>query len=196
MKQLSLLMLALLILGCDTEKPAVNELEPVVEELAPGAMEDRPLRQPAMIAEGTVKHGEVNVDPQPLNLNGFRFVFKEPVYDHWVSVYDKNRGKHLTWNSPHAYRCTETKVVLIEHLGSGDVFKHNTDYEITIYARNFDCDIVETVIQFRTEPQPPTVEEPEPVMQERLPAVPSGERFRLDRDAAAISRGRRARRRR
>ena len=109
MKQLSLLMFALLILGCSTEKPAVNELEPVVEELAPGAMEDRPLRQPAMIAEGTVKHGEVNVDPQPLNLNGFRFVFKEPVYDHWVSVYDKNRGKHLTWNSPHAYWCTGNK---------------------------------------------------------------------------------------
>ena len=29
MKQLSLLMLALLILGCDTEKPVVKEPEPV-----------------------------------------------------------------------------------------------------------------------------------------------------------------------
>ena len=63
---------------------------------------------------------------------------------------------------------------------SRNLLKYNTDYEITIYARNFDCDIVETVIQFRTEPQRPTVEEPEPVMQERLPVVPSGERFRLD----------------
>ena len=178
MKKLSLLMFAILILGCDTETSVVEE--PVVEEPPPIVMKDEPLPQPEMIAEGTVKHGEVNVDPKPLNLSGFRFVFKEPVYDHWVSVYDKKRDKHLNWNSPHAYWCEETKVVLIEHLGSGDVFKHNTDYEITIYARNFDCDIVETVIQFRTEPQRPTVEEPEPVMQERPPVVPSGERFRLD----------------
>ena len=173
-------MFSLLILGCDTEKPAVKEPEPEIEELAPVGVEDKPLPQPEMIAEGTVKHGEVNVDPQPLNLSGFRFVFKEPTYDHWVSVYDKKRDKHLTWNSPHAYRCTETKVVLIEHLGSGDVFEHNTDYEITIYARNFDCDILETVIQFRTSPKRSTVEEPEPVMQERPPVVPLGEHFRLD----------------
>ena len=178
MKKFALLMFAILILGCDTETSVVEE--PVVEEPPPIVMEDESLPQPEMIAEGTVKHGEVNVDPKPLNLSGFRFVFKEPTYDHWVSVYDKKRDKHLTWNSPHAYWCMETKVVLIEHLGSGDVFKHNTDYEITIYARNFDCDIVKTVIQFRTEPQRSPVEEPEPVMQERPPVVPSGERFRLD----------------
>lgn len=180
MKQIALLMFALLMLGCDTEKSAVNEPDPVVEEPPPVVVEDEPLPQPEMIAEGTVKHGEVNVNPKLLNLSGFRFVFKEPVYSHWVSVYDKKRGKHLTWDSPHAYWCKETKVVLIEHMGSGDVFEHNTDYEITIYARNFDCGVLETVIQFRTGPQRSTVEEPEPVMQERLPAVPSGEHFRLD----------------
>ena len=172
MKKLALMMFAILILGCDTETSVVEE--PVVE--------DEPLPQPKMIAEGTVKHGEVNVDPKPLNLNGFRFVFKETVYDHGVSVYDKKRDKHLTWNSPHAHRCKETKVVLIERMHSRDLLEYNTDYEITIYTTNFDCDVVETVIQFRTEPQRPTVEEPEPVMQERPPAVPLGEHFRFDRD--------------
>ena len=176
MKKLTLLMLALLILGCSTEKPDVKE--PVVEEL----MEDEPIPQPELIAEGTVKHGEVNVNPKLLNLSGFRFVLKEPVYDHWVSVYDKKRGKHLTWDSPQAHWCKETKVVLIERMHSRDLLEYNTDYEITIYTRNFDCDVVETVIQFRTEPQRSTVEEPEPMMQERLPVVPSGEHFRLDRD--------------
>ena len=34
MKKLALMMFALLILGCGTEKPAVEEPEPVVEELA------------------------------------------------------------------------------------------------------------------------------------------------------------------
>ena len=173
-------MFALLILGCDTEKPAVNEPEPVVEEPPPVVVEDEPLPQPEMIAEGTVKHGEVNVNRKLLNLSGFRFVFKEPVYSHWVSLYDKKRGKHLTWNSPQAYGWQETKVVLIEGKDSHDVLERNTDYEITIYTQSFDCDISKTVIQFRTGPQRPTVEEPEPLMQERPPVVPSGERFRLD----------------
>ena len=187
MKQLSLLMFALLILGCGTEKPAVNEPEPMVEEPPPIGVADKPLPQPEMIAEGTVKHGEVNVNPKLLNLSEFRFVFKEPTYDHSVSLYDKTRGKHLTWNSPHTHRCQETKVVLIERMHSRDLLEYNTDYEITIYTRNFDCDVVETVIQFRTEPQRPTVEEPEPMMQERLPAVPSGEHFRFDRNAPRLA---------
>ena len=167
-------MFAILILGCDTEKPDVKEPEPVVME--------GPLPQPKLIAEGTVKHGEVKVDPKPLNLSGFRFVFKEPTYDHSVSVYDKKRDKHLTWNSPHAHQCKETKVVLIERMDSRDPLEYDTDYEITIYTPNFDCDVVETVIQFRTGPRRSAVEEPEPVMQERLPVVPSGEHFRFDRD--------------
>ena len=177
MKKLSLMMFALLILGCGTEKTAVNEPEPVVEELAPVVMEDQPLPQPEMIAEGTVKHGEINVDPQPLNLSGFRFVFKEPVYSHVVSLYDKKRGELLDWQSPHPHWWKKTEVVFIE---PGDPLEYDTDYEITIYTTNFDCAVSETVIQFRTEPQRPTVEEPEPMMQERPPVVPSGEHFRLD----------------
>ena len=178
MKKLSLLMFAILILGCDTETSVVEE--PVVEEPPPIMVEDEPLPQPEMIAEGTVKHGEVNVDPKPLNLSGFRFVFKEPLDTHWVSVYDKKRDKHLTWNSPQTYWCKKTNVVLIERLHSRDLLQYDTDYEITIYTQNFDCDFVETVIQFRTGPQRSTVEKPEPMMQERPPVVPSGERFRLD----------------
>ena len=172
MKKLALMMFALLILGCDTETSVVEE--PVVK--------DEALPQPKLIAEGTVKHGEVNVNPEPLNLSGFRFVFKEPVYDHAVSVYDKKHGKRLTWNSPHAHRCKETKVVVIERMDSRDPLEYDTDYEITIYTPNSDCDVVETVIQFRTGPRRSAVEEPEPVMQERLPAVSSGEHFRFDRD--------------
>ena len=114
--------------------------------------------------------------PKLLNLSGFRFVFKEPVYWHSVFLYDKKRGEYLwSWNSPHDRWCKETKVVLIERMHSRDLLEYNTDYEITIYTRNFDCDVVETVIQFRTKPQRSTVEEPEPVMQERPPVVPSGE---------------------
>ena len=191
MKKLALLMLALLILGCSTEKPAVEEPEPAIEELAPVVMEDEPIPQPEMIAEGTVKHGEVNVNPKLLNLSGFRFEFKELFYSHWVSLYDKKRGEHLwSWGSPHAHWWKETKVVFIELMDPLDPprepLEYDTDYEITIYTQNFDCDVSKTVIQFRTEPRRSAVEEPEPVMQERLPAVPSGEHFRLDIDPPTI----------
>ncbi len=185
MKKLSILIFATLMLGCETETSVVEE--PVVEEPPPVVVEDKPIPQPEMIAEGTVKHGEVNVDPKPLNLSGFRFVFKEPLDSHWVSVYDKKRGEYLwKWDSPHAHWCKETKVVFIEHWDPHDppreLLKYDTDYEITIYTQNFDCDFVEIVIQFRTGPQRSTVEEPEPMMQERSPVVPSGEHFRLDID--------------
>ena len=174
MKKLALLMLGILILGCDTETPVVEE--PVVEEL----LENEPIPQPETIAEGTVKHGEVNVDPKLLNLNGFRFVFKEPIYSHWVSVYDKKRGKRLDWNSPHAHWWIETQTVVIERMDPNSLLERNTDYEITIYTRNFDCEVSKTVIQFRTGSQRSAVEEPEPVMPERPPIVPSGEHFRID----------------
>jgi len=184
MKKLSILIFAILMLGCETETSVVEE--PVVEEPPPVVVADEPLPQPEMIAEGTVKHGEVNVDPKPLNLSGFRFVFKEPLDSHWVSVYDKKRGKRLHWDSPQAYWCKETKVVLIERMHSRDLLEYDTDYEITIYTQNFDCDFVEIVIQFRTGPQRSTVEEPEPMMQEQSPVVSSGEHFRLDRDAPQL----------
>ena len=101
----------------------------------------------------------------------------------------RRRGKHLTWNSPQAYWWIETKVVVIEHMGSRYSLEYDTDYEITIYTQNFDCDVSETVIQFRTGTQRSTVEEPESVMQERLPAVPSGEHFRLDIDPPTLEWG-------
>ena len=180
MNKLSPFMFALLILGCGTEKPAVKEPEPAVEELAPVVMEDEPIPQPKMIAEGTVKHGAVNVNRKLLNLSGFRFVFKEPFYTHSVHLYDKKRGKRLDWDSPHAHWWKETKVVVIERMDPDSLLERNTDYEITIYTRNFDCDVSKTVIQFRTGSLRSTVEEPKPAIQERALVVPSGEHFRLD----------------
>ena len=74
MKKLSLLMFAILILACDTEKPVVEE--PEVEEPPPVVMEPEPIGHP-LIAKGSVTHGQVNVDPEPLNRYGFRFLLTE-----------------------------------------------------------------------------------------------------------------------
>jgi len=180
MKKLALLMLALLILSCETETPVVEKPLSVIEAPPPVVVEDEPIAQPKVIAEGTVKHGEVNVNRKLLNLSGLRFVFREPFYSHWVSLYDKKRGKRLDWDSPHAHWWIETKAVFIERVDPDSLLERNTDYEITIYTQNFDCNVSKTVIQFRTGSRRSMVEAPDPVMQDRLPVVPSGEHFRID----------------
>ena len=86
MKQLALLMLAILILGCETETPVtetpvVEEPEPVIEEPPPVVMEDEHAMPedsvPPSIVEGSVRDGAVNVDPEPLNRDGMTFKFTE-----------------------------------------------------------------------------------------------------------------------
>ena len=179
MKKPALLMFAILILGCGTETPVVEEPEPVIEEPPPVVMEDEPIGHP-LIAKGTVKHGEVNVDPELLS-DGFLFVFKEPVYRHSVTLREKD-GTRLLWDSPEAHRWGKTEHVFIWPIHGVDAgtFKHDTEYEIVIIAQNYDCDYTDIVIQFRTKPQRPGGERPVPVIQERIPVVALGERFQPD----------------
>ena len=179
MKKLSLLMFVILILGCGTETPIVEEPEPVIEEPPPVVMENEPIGHP-LVAKGTVKHGEVNVDPELLS-DGFLFVFKEPVYRHSVTLREKD-GTRLLWDSPEAHRWGKTEHVFIWPIHGVDAgtFKHDTEYEIVIIAQNYDCDYTDIVIQFRTKPQRSVVRQPEPAMQERIPVVALGERFRFE----------------
>ena len=183
MKKLTLLMFTILILGCGTEKPVVEEPEPVVEEPPPVVMEPEPIGHP-LVAEGTVTHGEVNVDPKPLNRSGFHFLFKESFLSYWVSLREKD-GKYLySWDFPEVDRSNETDLLFLQPIG--DPLDYDTEYEIVISVHNDDCESTEIVIQFRTKPQRPLAGGPAPVIQERPPVVPSGGHFRLDISAPAV----------
>ncbi len=179
MKNLSLLMFAILVLGCGTETPVVEEPEPVIEELPPVVMEAGPIGHP-LVAKGTVKHGEMNVDPESLNRDGFRFIFKNPFYRYWAQVRKKD-GEHLaSFDARHAGIWNETEVLFIWRPVDYDPLEYDTEYEIVIVAQNYDCDYTDIVIQFRTKPQRPEGERPVPVIQERIPVGALGERFRLE----------------
>ena len=183
MKKLSLLLFTILILACDTEKPVVEE----PEEPLPVVMEPEPIGHP-LVADGTVTHGEVNVDPEPLNSDGFRFIFNKPFYRYWVRLTDKD-GEYLFWDSWDAGSWDKTEFLWIQRMADYDYLEYNTEYKIVISAQNYDCDYTDIVIQFRTKPQRPVVGRPAPVIQERIPAVALGEHFRLDIVAPAIVAG-------
>lgn len=110
MKKLALLMLAILILGCGTETPVVEE--PVVEEPPPIVMEDEPPpvvmedehampedTVPPEIVEGSVRDGAVNVDPEPLNRDGMTFKFTENLRFYAADILreEKSFSWHPTW---------------------------------------------------------------------------------------------------
>ena len=79
MKKMSLLIFAILMLGCETETPVVEEPLSIIETPSPVAASGEHLRvdiaEPT-IAWGTVSHGEVDVDPELLHA-GIRFGFDE-----------------------------------------------------------------------------------------------------------------------
>ena len=176
MKKLSLLMFAILILACDTEKPVVEE--PEVEEPPPVVMEPEPIGHP-LIAKGSVTHGQVNVDPEPLNRYGFRFLLTESFLRYGVS-FRKKDGPYLSWDFPFDLGQTAGKSLFIQRMGNYHFLESDTEYEMVISALNHDCELIDIVIQFRTKPQRPGVAGPALVIQERMPALALGERFRFE----------------
>ena len=193
MRKLSLLIFAILLLGCGTEKPVVEEPvieepEPVVEEPPPVAMEAGSIAQPELIANGNVKHGQVNIDPELLNRRGFHFQFAESFANYQVWLYAKT-GEELNWEAVVVSEWDRRDAVWIRPMADDDLLEYDTEYILVMSFQDSDCDYTDIVIQFRTKPQRPVVGAPEPAIQERPPVAPSGERFRHDIAAPAIVAG-------
>ncbi len=168
MKKLALLMLAILILGCDTETPVVEEPaveEPVVEE--PAVEEPPPVvmdgehampedTAPPEIVAGSVHDGDVNVDPEPLNRDGITFEFTENLrfYAAAILLEEKSLGwfpldvverrfkEDVVW-----------KFASIEPMAHSQLLEHNTEYTIEMYVQDRVCNGTRIEIKFRTKPR-------------------------------------------
>ena len=160
MKRLSLLMLALLILGCGTETSVVDELvvdeepEPVIEEPPPVLAQTAYFIDvtPPTITSGTVADGDSDVDHVPINQGGFRFDFDGPLKLYRVDL-RLDGGKSLGW-SPRGVVDHENigQTVVIMPVAESELLKFDTEYVIAMFALDHACSRVNFHIQFRTKP--------------------------------------------
>lgn len=161
MKKLALLMLAILILGCDTETPVVEEPageEPVVEEPPPVVIEDEHAMTedtaPLEIVDGSVRDGDVNVDPEPLNRDGMVFEFTENLRFYAADILLGE--KSLGWFPLNVVedKFKPGKFASIEPMAHSQLLEHNTEYTIEMYVQEHRvCNGTRIEIKFRTKPQ-------------------------------------------
>ena len=169
MKKLSFFLFAILILACGTEKPVVEEPEPVIEQLEPiieeppsvvedptaGVWEDEPVipEIPSLrIIEGSVFDKEVDVDPEPLNQDGFIFNYADALWMYTAEIQD-NRGATLSWDPLDVVvviNWVHPNRVQIAPIAASQLLEYDSEYVIKIYAQIHGCNGAETVIRFRT----------------------------------------------
>ena len=160
MKQLALLMLAILILGCDTETPVVEEPEPVIEEPTPVVMEDEHAMPedtvPPEIVKGRVRDGDVNVHPEPLNRDGMTFKFTENLrfYAADILLGEKSLGWHPLDVVTDRFKPEGVgQFASIEPIAGSQLLEYNTEYVIEIYVQDHACNGTRIRIKFQTKPR-------------------------------------------
>ena len=156
MKQLSLVMFVILVLGCGTETPVVEDPEPVIEEPPPVVMEDEHAipedATPPQIVEGSVLDGDVNVDPEALNRDGIVFELAENLRFYAADILLGE--KSLGWSPLDVVELWPFgRLVEIMPMADSQLLKHNTEYTIEIYAQDRACNGTRIEIRFRTKPQ-------------------------------------------
>ena len=146
MKKLAILMCAILILGCGTETTVVKQPSPVVVS---GEHLRIDIDKPQLIA-GSVRDGEINVDPELINAGGLRFDFHENLKLRKVDFF--REGEPLNWLGTGLSDHVTPTVILIPFAGMELQF--DTEYVIKMYVQDLACISSRVEIRFRTMPKP------------------------------------------
>ena len=159
MKNLSLLVIAILILGCGTETTVVEELEPVTEEPEPVTEEPEPVvmeEEPIpgqQIVGGNVLDGDVDVDPEPLNRDGIVFQFHEALKMYTADLYLSNGGS-LHWSPRDVVDHPDIgNQVHLKPIADSELLEYDKKYWLLIYAQSVECHGTKISIIFRTKPR-------------------------------------------
>ena len=157
MKKLALLMFAILVLGCETETPMIEEPLNVIEEPLPVVASGERFRlevEDPTIGHGDVFDGDADVDPEPLNRGGISYWFNEDLKLYKIDLRLKD-GESLGW-LPHGlvHGRRVGKVVRIQPVFGLPLLEFDTEYVITLYVQDLACNSSNFEIRFRTKPKP------------------------------------------
>ena len=163
MKKLSLLILTILILGCDTETTVVDEPPTIIEQPPPVIEQPPPLfkvLEPKpisylipQIAAATVLDGHVDVDPEPLNRHGIVFKSLGNLKMYTADLWGADVGAHH-WSPRDVvdHRGIGKKIHLMP-MADSKLLEYDTNYSVKIYAQGVKCHGAEISIKFRTKPR-------------------------------------------
>ena len=156
MKKLALLTFAISILGCGTETQVIEELPPVVETPAPVVLSGErfwlSIAGPKIMA-GNVLHDDVDVDPEPINIGGFRYDFDEDLKLYRIDLRLKD-GESLGWRPQGVVDHEDIgRVVTTQPIFGSTLLEFDTEYEINMYVQDLACNSSNFEMQFRTKPR-------------------------------------------
>ena len=155
MKKLSLLMFAILILGCENQNPVLepkedlSEIQAVADQLSQAAA-SLDLSAP-VITESSVADGDTDVDPEPLNDDGIVITFSERIsLSHFNLRHEE--GYPLDWKM-RWYANAQT--VILTPPNPCDILDNGTTYVIDFVVQDFGSWKTEDTITFTTKPAGP-----------------------------------------
>ena len=157
MKKLSILIVAILMLGCETETPVVEEPLSIIEAPSPVAASGEHFRVDIIEPEirwSTIDYGEVGVDPVLLHINGIEFGFNEDLKLYKIDL-RLDGGQSLGW-LPRGVVDDKDIGQRIRMIPAPDspLLEFDTPYVIGLYVQDLGCWSTNVQWPFRTKPKP------------------------------------------
>ena len=155
MKKMSILIVAILMLGCETETPIVEEPLSIIEAPSPVAASGEHFRVDIVeptIVWSTIDRGEVGVDPNLLV--GIEFQFDEDLKLYKIDL-RLDGGQSLGW-LPRGVVDDKDIGQRIRLIPAPDspMLEFDTAYVIELYVQDLECWSMKEQWPFRTKPKP------------------------------------------
>ena len=157
MKKMSILIVAILILGCETETPVVEQPLSIIEAPSPVAASGQRFRvdivEPSIVS-ANVRDGAAGVEPELLHATGIEFEFDEDLKLYKIDL-RLDGGRSLGW-LPRGVVDDKDIGHRIQMIPAADsqMLEFDTAYVIALYVQDLGCWSSDFQIRFRTKPKP------------------------------------------